>query len=219
MVIHARGMVLVVCTLLAVAHARVLTRGELAPLLAKKVVIPNAAKAPQPTPWPEEFTIAFTTDDGAAAGELYYDWGNKRQVMLHGQGSSHCKMRGSAGVCYILENARGTFEVDPVARKCEVTSQWGSVPPTWVASGVFAGVVEVNGLKCNKFDYPPSLHSWLETVDGGEFCAFSFPFPSLNYIFAPATLKLEKPASSIFTVPEYCPQDHTSLESPLKAIL
>lgn len=210
------------CSLLAVAHvcgaARIPTRGELAPLLGTNVVLPAMATTPQATTWPEEFTIAFATDDGTASGLLYYDWGNKQQVILHGQGASHCRARGSAGACYILENSKGTFEVDPVARKCERTSQWGSVPPTWVAPGVFAGVVEVNGVKCYRFDYPPSMHSWLETVEGGLPCAFLFPVPSLTYIFAPSTLKLEKPASDIFNVPEYCPQG-TSQGASLKAIL
>ncbi|KAG0554483.1 hypothetical protein KC19_12G095100 [Ceratodon purpureus] len=223
MVTHARAMLLAICMLFAVADtcgaARALTRGELAPLLGKKVVI---AKAPEPTPWPEEFTIAFTTDDGTASGELFYDWGNKQQVILHGEGSSHCKARGSTGACYILENSGGTFEVDPVARKCEITSEWGTVPPTWVVPGVFGGVEDVNGVKCNRFNYPPSPHTWLETVDGGEFCAFGFPAPSFTYIFSPSSLKLEKPASKIFTIPDYCPKDTTSVdlqEAHLKAIL
>ena len=213
--------VLVMCVVLVALHsiagARPLTRREVAPaLLEKKGEI--ASKPPQATPWPEEFTMAFTTDDGAASGLLYYDWGNKQQVIVHGQGASHCRMRGSAGACYIVENSRGTFEVDPVARTCEITSKWGSVPPTWVVPGVFVGTVDVNGVQCTRFDYPPSMHSWLETVDDHLPCAFLFPTPSFNYIFSPSTLHLGKPPSDIFTIPDYCPKEITSV-APLKEIL
>jgi hypothetical protein len=216
--VYARGLVVGLCVVIAIlrslvpvaAEARVLTREELAPLLAKKVVIPNVAKAPQATPWPEEFTIAFSTDGGVASGVLAYDWGNKQQAIVHGEGSSHCVGRGSAGVCYILENSRGTFEVDPVSRRCELTNPGvGTVPPTWAVHGVFAGVEEVNGVQCNRFNYPPTMHAWLETVDGGLPCAFLFPNPSLTYYFDRSTLKLGKPALNMFSVPDYCPQDIT----------
>ena len=214
--LHMRGLVLVLCVVVSVLvavsaeEARVLTREEVAPLLAKKVVIPSRqeAKTPQATPWPEEFTIAFTTDDGAAPGVLAYDWGNKQQVIVHDQGASHCVGRGSTRDCYILENPTGTFEVDPVSRKCELTNPGvGTVPPSWVVQGVFAGVEEVNGVKCNRFNYPPTMHAWLETVDGGLPCAFIFPVSSYNYYFDPSTLELGKPSLNMFRVPDYCAQD------------
>lgn len=213
---YTGGVVLVLCTVISIAcslvptsaEARILTREDLAPLLAKKVIIPTAAKTPQATPWPEEFTVSFTTDDGAASGVLAYDWGNKQQAIVHGKGSSHCVARGSTGVCYILENPKGTYEVDSVSRKCELTNPGvGTVPPTWVVQGVFAGVEVVNGVQCNRFNYPPTMHAWLETVDGGLPCAFLFPNPLLTYYFDPSTLKLGKPALNLFRVPEYCPEE------------
>ncbi|KAG0621898.1 hypothetical protein M758_3G057000 [Ceratodon purpureus] len=181
--VEVRGLALVAVVVCVVgwslvpvcAEARVLSREELAPLLGKKVVIAGSGKTPEATPWAEEFTIGFTTDGGAATGVLAYDWGGRQQAIVHGEGSSHCVGRGSAGVCYILENAQGTYEVDAVRRTCELTNAGvGTVPPTWVVQGVFAGVEVVNGVKCNRFNYPPTMHAWLETVDGGLPCAFVF---------------------------------------------
>lgn len=212
---------LLCCVLLSISptFSRVLTREELLPLLTKFVVIPNQHKVPPPTahPWPEEFTIKFTTDDGKASGVLMYDWGNKQQAIVHGPGSSHCLSRGSHGLCYILENEQGTFEVSPSERKCELTfSDVGSVPPTWVSHGVFVGVEDVKGVKCNRFNYPPTMHAWLETVEEGLPCAFVFPNPSLTYYFDAGSMKIGQPAMHLFRVPEYCPQ---SKEEPLVADL
>lgn len=222
MVYAMRNLVLLLCCFVPFVSvstaARVLSREELAPLLAKKLVIPNRKyeMIPKATPWPEEFTIEFTTDDGAASGVLVYDWGNKQQAIIHGQGASHCRARGKKGMCYILENPKGTFEVDPVARKCELTNpDVGSVPPTWVSHGVFVGVEEVKGVMCNRFNYPPTMHAWLETVDGGLPCAFLFPNPSLTYYFDPSTLKLGQPTLNTFRIPEYCPE--STSEELLKA--
>lgn len=207
-----RSLTLVLCLLLWSADAidvRVLSREELAPLLAKKVVIPNQHKpeTPKATPWPWEFSISFTTDNDSATGVLLYDWGNRQQVIIHGETASHCVSRGTPGPCYILENGRGTFEVDPLDRKCELTfPDVGSVPPTWVSHGVFVGVEDVKGVKCNRFGFPPTMHAWLETVEGGLPCAFVFPNPNFTYYFDAGTLKLGQPVTNMFRVPEYCPQ-------------
>lgn len=121
--VYARGLVVGLCLVISIfwslvplpVEARVLTREEVAPLLAKKVVMLNVAKTPQATPWPEEFRIAFTTDDGVASGVLAYNWGNKQEAIVHGEGSLHCIRRGSSGVCYILKNSRVTFELHLVS--------------------------------------------------------------------------------------------------------
>jgi hypothetical protein len=205
---NAQGFVAAILMLLVFTATgdRILTREELAPLLSKEVIIPNTEPPPQATPWPEEFTIKFTTDNGMAPGVLIYDWANRQQAIVHGQGASHCKARGSnKGFCYILENPIGTFEIDPVAQECELTNPGiGTVPPTWVTRGVFVGVEEVKGAMCNRFDYPPSMHSWLERVDGGLPCAFLFSNQNLSYFFDVGSLKLGQPSLSTFRIPEYC---------------
>lgn len=170
--------------------------------------VTRKSETPVATPWPTEFTIAFTTKNGTALGLLAYDWGNKQQVIMHGPGSTYCLERDTEGSCYILENPVGSYGITP--SECVLEGPGvGSVPPTWTVQGVFSDTEEVNGVLCNRFKYPPTMHEYLETVDGGVPCAFTFPDPSKTYVFSPVSLTLEIPNAEYFKLPDYCPTELT----------
>lgn len=164
---------------------------------------------PVATPWPWEFTINFTTNNGRATGFLAYDWANEQQLIVHGPGSTSCPTKDS---CSFLENSvGGTYSIVPSIKQCvDIIPNVGSVPPDWTVQGVFAGVQESDGVLCYRFTYPPTMHEYLETVTGGIPCVFVFPIPSMTYEFLPSTFSLGSPNPDLFQLPEYCSAEELS---------
>ncbi|CAM6096410.1 unnamed protein product [Calypogeia fissa] len=172
----------------------------------------TSIETPVATPWPEEFTVGFTTKSGTATGFLAYDWTLKRQAVYHGPGSSYCSAFGTDDVCIMFEIPAGTYLYIPSSEKCFMTNEGvGSLPPEWTTNSVFVGVENVPGVGlCKGFAFPPTEHVWYETVVDSLPCLFVFPDPTMSYYFLPETFVVGAPDEKYFDFPDYCFDEENS---------
>lgn len=156
-------------------------------------------------PWPEEFTIKFTTKGGLVEGFLAYDWANKRQLIWHGTNSTYCEGFGVPDApCSILFNGTGIFVTLPSLKQSWLeTPGVGTVPPDFTVQSVYQGLEFVQGVgPCFAFGFPPTDHAYWETLDGRP-CVFVFPVPDMTYYFLPDTEEIGVPDEEFFALPPY----------------
>lgn len=173
----------------------------------------SVGETPVANPWPDQFTVSFTTKSGSATGLIAYDWTLKRQAVYHGPGSTYCAAYGTDDDCVMFEIPSGTYVYIPSLEQCFMSvPDVGSLPPEWTTNSVYVGVEEVAGVGlCKGFAFPPTEHVWYETVVGSLPCLFVFPDSSMSYYFLPETYVVGAVDEKLFDFPDYCFSEDNTL--------
>jgi len=186
-----------------------------------------AISAAQPTPptWPQAFRIDFIVGLNRTAwpnapnrispGTLYYDWGQRAQLIAHQAYSYECQhfYNITAG-CSLLFSPNGLFAKFPAWGTCCLDLPGvGSVPPDWVVTNnyTFQGTEMILGALCRKWSSPdPTVpHNYWDTValspDGYNVPArFSFPNPIQDFYYDVPSFRVGPQDPSWFVVPPTC---------------
>jgi len=150
------------------------------------------ADATGPPVWPSQFHVNFaeTTHglhpwgkDDTNQGELHYDFVNKRQLYIHGEGQTdnwcECANTGTNDECHLLTSmgANGNSTVGsmvayfPKLSKCCTIGGWdhgfGPNTPEWLVSGnsTHVGTKVVNGRTCDEWANPHPGDTFMMTSD------------------------------------------------------